>query len=125
MAAPDRHIHYPFATSLIGGSVMEEPDYDAYIVQLIKQVLLTAKGERINRPDFGAGLRRHVFAPLNDATAALSKTIVYDALVRWLGTLIRVESVNTSAMDAILNIEVQYIVIAKGERRVLNQEVVF
>lgn len=124
MAEPDRRIHYPFAIALIGGSVMEEPDYDAYIVQLIKQVLLTSKGERINRPDFGAGLRRQVFAPLSDATAALTKTIVYDALVKWLGTLIRVERIDTSAVAETLEIEVQYIVIAKGERRILNQEVV-
>lgn len=124
MPEADRRIRYPFAIALIGGSVMEEPDYDAYIVQLIKQVLLTSKGERINRPDFGAGLRRQVFAPLTDATAALTKTIVYEALVKWLGKLIRVERIETSAVAETLEIEVQYIVIAKGERRILNQEVV-
>ena len=36
-------------------------DYDAHIRDLIEQVLFTAPGERVNRPDFGSGLLRLVF----------------------------------------------------------------
>ena len=56
-------IKYPFAIDAGGGQVAEEGDYEAYIRQLIRQVLMTAPGERINRPDFGAGVRRMVFSP--------------------------------------------------------------
>lgn len=123
MTTPVRHLRHPFGIALIGGSAAEEPDYDDYVRQLIRQVLLTAKGERICRPDFGAGLRRQVFAPLNDATAALTRTLVYEALTTWLGTLIRVEQVEVRTEAEILTVVVEYLVIARGERRVLNEEV--
>jgi phage baseplate assembly protein W len=125
VAVTDRRLAYPFAIARIGGAAMEEPDYDAYVVELIKQVLLTAPGERVNRPDFGAGLRRQVFAPLTGATTALTQAYVHDALTRWLAGIINVEKIVTRAVGSALEVEVQYILIARGERRVLNQEVVF
>lgn len=123
MTGPDRRLAYPFAIARIGGMTMEEPDYDAYVDQLIRQVLLTAPGERVNRPDFGAGLRRQVFAPLTGASAALTRAYVHDALTRWLGTLIKLEAIDARADGSTLEIAVQYILIARGERKVLNQQV--
>ncbi len=124
MAVPVRHLRFPFAVALTGGTVAEEPDYDAYVRQLIRQVLLTARGERVCRPDFGAGLRRQVFAPLNDTSAALTRTLVYEALVTWLGTLIQVEQVAVRAEAETLRVSVEYLVIARGERRLLDEDVV-
>src|SRR6476661_8979078 len=43
-----------------------------HIRDLIEQVLFTAPGERVNRPDFGCGLQRLVFAPNSDELAAAS-----------------------------------------------------
>lgn len=124
MAVPARHLRFPFAVALTGGTVAEDPDYDAYVRQLIRQVLLTARGERVCRPDFGAGLRRQVFAPLNDTSAALTRTLVYEALVTWLGTLIQVEQVTVRAEAETLRVSVEYLVIARGERRLLDEDVV-
>jgi phage baseplate assembly protein W len=106
------------------GRLAEEADYDAYVRQLIRQVLLTAKGERINRPGFGAGVRRLVFAPLTDASAMLARTMIYEALTRWLPAIITVESVEARADQSTLSITVVYRVVAHGERRYLNEEVV-
>lgn len=124
MAGRVRHLRFPFGIALTGGTVAEEPDYDQYIRQLIRQVLLTARGERVCRPDFGAGLRRQVFAPLNDTSAALTRTFVYEALTTWLGTLIRVEQVTVRAEAETLRVSVAYLVIARGERRLLDEDVV-
>jgi uncharacterized protein len=38
-------------------------DEDEYIRDLIEQVLFTAPGERVNRPDFGSGVLHLLFAP--------------------------------------------------------------
>lgn len=116
-------IKYPFAIDAGGGRVAEEGDYEAYVRQLIRQVLLTAPGERINRPDFGAGIRRMVFAPNNPATASLTQTLIYQALSRWLSSVIKVEEVAVSAQDEILLITVHYMVIQRGVSRVLTEEV--
>jgi hypothetical protein len=46
---------------------------DEHIRDLIEQVLFTSPGERVNRPDFGSGLRQLVFAPNSDERAAYQK----------------------------------------------------
>jgi len=116
-------IKYPFSIDAGAGRAKEEGDYDAYIRQLIRQVLMTAQGERINRPDFGAGVRRMVFAPNNPATASLTQTLIYQALSRWLPTVIKVEEVAVSAEQEKLLITIHYLVIQRGTSRVLNHEV--
>ena len=123
MADPVRRLRYPFAVDAGAGRLAEEPDYDAYVRQLIRQVLLTAQGERINRPDFGAGVRRMVFAPNSQGTASLAETFVYQALTTWLSSVIKVEKVKATAVEERLDILVEYIVVANGERRYLNVEV--
>jgi phage baseplate assembly protein W len=118
-------LRYPFAIDAGGGRAAEESDYDTYVRQLIRQVLLTAPGERINRPDFGAGVRRMVFAPNSPATATLAQTFVYQALTRWLATVIKVEEVKVSAVESTMLIDVRYLVIQRGETRILREEVAF
>lgn len=122
MVDPIRRIRHPFAVDAGAGRLAGEPDYDAYVRQLIRQVLLTAQGERINRPDFGAGIRRMVFAPNSPGTASLAETFVYQALTTWLASVIRVERVGARALAERLEISVEYIVVANGERRFLNVE---
>jgi phage baseplate assembly protein W len=119
-----RRFRFPMGVDAPAGRLAEEKDYDAYVRQLIRQVLLTARGERINRPDFGAGVRRLVFSPLSDASAMLAKTMIYEALTRWLATIIQLESVEAQVDQSTLSITVTYRVIANGERRYLNEEVV-
>jgi len=116
-------IKYPFAIDAGGGQVAEEGDYETYIRQLIRQVLMTTPGERINRPDFGAGVRRMVFGPNNPATASLTQTLIYQALSRWLATVIKVEEVAVTAEQEKLLITIHYMVIQRGTSRVLNEEV--
>ncbi len=105
------------------GQVRKETDYPRYVGQLIRQVLLTAPGERAHRPDFGAGLRRMVFAPNDDTTAALLQTTIFEALERWLGHLITVDDVVAEADHARLNVTVVYTLKARGDQQVLNLEV--
>ena len=118
-----RRIGTPFAVNPLSGRLSEEMDYDAYISSLIRHLLLTTPGERINRPQLGAGIRRLVFAPLSDATAMLARTLVYDALTRWLQPVIAVDQVNLERGTETLTINVVYRVLVHGETRYLNEEV--
>ncbi len=93
-------------------------DPDDHVRDLIEQVLFTAPGERVNRPDFGSGLLRLVFEPNSEAIAAATRASVEGALQRWLGDLIQVEAVQVRSIDALLEISVQYVVRATQERRV-------
>lgn len=123
MPDPFHALRFPVAVDGNTGRFAREPDYDTYVGQLIRQVLLTAQGERINRPTFGAGLRHMVMAPNSPATASLAQTLVYQALTTWLGTIISTDSVATVANGERLDITVVYTVRARGERRELTLEV--
>lgn len=116
-------IHYPVGIDRARGQLLQEQDYSSYVGQLIRQVLLTTPGERAHRPDFGAGLRRMVFSPNDEATAALLKTVVFQALEKWLGSLIRVDDVQTAAVGGRLEVTIVYTLKARGEQEVLNLEV--
>ena len=87
------------------------------------QVLMTAPGERINRPDFGCGVRRLVFAPGGDVAATLAQTTVYQALTKWLSNAITVTEVTARAQDSLLEIRVGYVVKVSGDKRYLNLQV--
>ena len=123
MSAPIHSIRFPFGVDDRLGRLAEENDYEEYVGQLVRQVLFTAQGERINRPDFGAGIRRLVFVPNSPATASLAQTLVFEALTAWLGALIRVDDVQAEAEGERLNITIVYTVLARGTRRFLNVEV--
>ncbi|MCX4245555.1 GPW/gp25 family protein [Paraliomyxa miuraensis] len=123
MARVFKGFRFPLEIDVTTGQVGRESDYSRYVAQLIKQVLLTAPGERIDRPDFGAGLRRQLFAPSSETTATLLQTLVFQSLDRWLGDLITVDEVKTAFEDGRLEVDVVYTVKARGEREVLNLEV--
>ena len=87
-----------------------EVDYDAHIRDLIEQVLFTAPGERVNRPDFGSGLLRLVFAPNSDQLAATTQYLVQGSLQQYLGDLIQVDAVEVENEDSTLRVSVGYLV---------------
>ena len=116
-------IRYPFAIDKGLGALAEEPDYSKHIEQMIKQVLFTSPGERMNRPDFGCGLRRMVFAPNSDVSANLTQVMIVQSLEKWIGNLIEVIDVKAAAEDEKLTVGIVYILRARQERRYLNLEV--
>ena len=115
--------HFPVRIDGALGHIRVEPNYEAYVAQLIRQVLLTSPGERPHRPDFGAGLRRMVFQPNSESTASLLQTLVFQSLTQWLGTIISVDDVQVRADGSALDVTVVYTLKARGTQRVLNLEV--
>jgi len=116
-------ILYPFAIDSGLGRLAEETDYAQHIEQLVKQILFTAPGERINRPDFGCGIRRQIFAPNDPVTASLVQVTIYQSLKRWLGGVIDVQDIKANAVEEVLVIKIAYFLKARQEQRFLNFEV--
>ena len=115
-------IRYPFSIDAGLGRLAEETNYPAHSEQLIKQILFTAPGERINRPDFGCGIKRQVFAPNDPVTASLAQVTIFQALKRWLGNTIDIQDIKAVARDERLEIKIAYSLKARQERRYLNLE---
>jgi uncharacterized protein len=116
-------LRFPLAVDTGRGRIAEEENYAKHIEQMMYQVLFTAPGERINRPDFGCGIKRLVFAPNSEVSAALAQVSIFQALTRWLGTAITVNDVKARAVEERLEITIAYTLKTLGERRYLNLEV--
>ena len=92
----DRHDYaFPFRISPASRQAAQA-GYADHIDQMIRQVLLTAPGERVNLPTFGCGLRQLLFAPSSDALAATTQLLVTQALNSWLAGQVQVNKVEVS-----------------------------
>ena len=103
------NLAFPYQFSARGRTA-ETADDDAHIRDLIEHVLFTAPGERVNRPDFGSGMLRLVFAPNSDELAATTQYLVQGSLQQYLGDLIQVDAVEVVNEDATLRVTVRYLV---------------
>lgn len=99
-------LDYPLRIDSRGRTALTSAD--DHVRDLIEQVLFTAPGERVNRPDFGCGLKQLVFMPNSDALATSTQQLVQGALMRWLEDVIAVEEVEVSAVDSSLEVTVTY-----------------
>ena len=111
----NRYLDHPFRIDGRGRSALT--DEDDHVRDLIYQVLFTSPGERVNRPDFGCGLKQMVFLPNSDALAAATQLLVQGALQRWLDRVIQVERLEVQAEDEKLMVTVVYRKLSSGERR--------
>jgi hypothetical protein len=98
---------FPVAVGTRGEIAMAE--YEEDIREAIRIILGTNPGERVMRPDFGAGLRALLFEPINTGTIALARHRVEQALVLWEP---RIDSVGAEVRPetkrGLLNIDVRY-----------------
>jgi len=108
------HVDYPYHVDGRGRTALT--DESDHVRDLIEQVLFTAPGERVNRPDFGSGLLQLVFAPNSDALGGAVEASVQAALQRWLGDRVAIEAVDVSTEDAALAVTVRYLVRRTQER---------
>lgn len=88
---------------------MDAAVYETDIQQSIRIILGTAPGERVMRPDFGAGLKKLIFEPLNTTTAALARHSVEQALIQWEPRIDQITvKVTLQPSNASLTIDIRY-----------------
>jgi uncharacterized protein len=111
----DRHDYaFPFRIDPTSRQAAQT-NYATHVDQMIRQVLLTAPGERADLPDFGCGLRQLLFAPHSQALDATTQILVQQALNKWLAGQIQVQQVEVAPPgtgdDAQLLIQIDYVLI--------------
>lgn len=101
---PRRDFSYPFRVDLTSQQTAQTT-YSAHVEQMVRQLLLTSPGERVDLPQFGCGLRALVFAPMSDALEATVQLRVVAALNQWLAGIVTAAqvTVQTSAQNAALS----------------------
>jgi phage baseplate assembly protein W len=116
---PRRDYSFPFRLDPASGQA-RQASYGNHVEQMIRQVLLTAPGERIDLPDFGCGLRQLLFAPNSDALQASARLIIQGALTEWLSQ--HVQLVNVSVLDgpgdgSRIDVQIEYLLIETQSKR--------
>jgi phage baseplate assembly protein W len=109
------NIDYPFHFDSRGRTAAT--DDDDHIRDMIEEFLFTNPGERVNRPDFGAGLLQLIFAPNSPELATAVQFTIQAGLQRWLSDLIEVRNLQVTSVEAELRVLVRYLVKRTGEQR--------
>jgi phage baseplate assembly protein W len=115
-----RAIAHPLTIDAGLGQVLVEPDLARHADQMLRQLLLTNPGERVNRPDFGCGIRRLVFAPLNESASSLAQVAILAAIEREMASVLAVETVDVAFRTETIEITIAYRLKISGEKRILN-----
>ena len=90
------------------GGLTASTDEATHVRDLIEQVLFTAPGERVMRPDFGSGVGQLVFAPNSVELAGATQMLVQGALQKWLSEVITAVVVQVESAEAELRVTIQY-----------------
>lgn len=112
------NIDFPFHFDNLGRTGVT--DDNDHIRDMIEEFLFTDPGERVNRPDFGSGLRQTLFASNSPELAAALQFTIQGGLQRWLGDLIDLQQLEVTSDEATLNILVRYVVKRTSEKRTDN-----
>jgi len=106
---------FPYRISPTGTTA--QTDRDGQIRDMVEQVLFTRKGERINRPEFGAGMHEMLFSENAPEIASAAQHMVQAALQQWLAEVVEIRGVRTEAVENLLRVNVVYSVIGEDEER--------
>jgi phage baseplate assembly protein W len=121
MTVPRQDYAFPFQIDAASQQTAQA-GYPAHVDQMVRQLLLTSPGERVNRPQFGCGLRSLVFAPNGDALAATVKLRVIQGLDQWLAGVVTVADVTVGggAGPGTLEVTVTYTLVETQATRAVT-----
>ena len=95
-------VGWAFPVRFEADQVVSMVAYEDDVREAICIILGTSRGERVMRPEFGAGLRDFLFAPVTTTTMARIRTRVEEALIDW-EPRIDVEEVKVEAASSLNN----------------------
>lgn len=112
--------HFAFPYRIGADGFTARADADEHIRDMIEQILFTRRGERVNRPDFGAGVADLLFSENAPEMAAAAQHMVQAALQQWLSGVVEVRGVDTASRDSLLSITVRYRPLDEAGERSIN-----
>jgi phage baseplate assembly protein W len=112
------HFAIPYRIAADGRTA--DAGLDDHVRHLIGMVLFTNQGERVNRPDFGSGVKQLVFSENAPELATALRHIVQASLQRWLADIIEVRGVEVSAKDSDLSVQVRFRPLDSDEERAVQ-----
>ena len=114
-----KHLSVPFRVSS-DGRMAAVKTLEEHVRHEIVQLILTNPGERPFLVDFGGGVRRLVFEAADDATAAMAKAGITQAINRWLGHRVTLEYINVDVKNSTITVDIRYRLAGTEDTRVLK-----
>ena len=102
----ETYLNFPFL--LTGEGAVATADQSRHIRQRMEQILFTSPGERVMLPEFGAGVRKLLFAGNDEVLAASAEFTIARSLQKHMGNQIMVNEVHVSSNEEKLTIEIVY-----------------
>lgn len=102
-------VKFPVRVDRMTGAV-ETSSYEEDIREAIGIILMTKKGERIMRPEFGSNIHKFAFAVMDYTNRQLMKSEVKEALLMWEPRIkdVDVEITRDAEESGRWNIEIRY-----------------
>ena len=113
-----RNLAFPFQISDAGPPRTVGPE--ELVRQQLEQLLFTLPGERVNRPDYGCGVQRLVFAKTSPETIATAEYVIGLGVRRHLSDLVRFDAVKVWVADAELHIDLLYTLVDTNLEQALS-----
>ena len=112
------YMRFPFR---IGPGGAKTSNRAEHVREQIEQILFTTPGERVFRPEFGAGVRRLIFEPNNDVLSSLLLNRLQSALEPALQgevdpATLEIHVERSPGDGAQLNVSISYALAALGQR---------
>lgn len=120
-----RYMAFPFR---IGRDGADSVTRFEHIKQQVEQVLFTSPGERVFRPEFGFGARRHVFEPNSAALWEYAQNRLYGSLAEALKgevdpKTLQVEVGAPKDKPEVLLVRIRYVIAALQKEEIHEVEV--
>jgi len=120
MRAPNgKHLSFPFRIGK-DGRTAEVSTLEEHVRDELIQLLLTNLGERPFLVEFGGGLRRLVFEPADETSAAVTKAMVTQAVSNWLGHRITLELLDVQVENETIQVDLKYRIAGTEDSRILR-----
>ncbi len=100
---------FPLSVDPVTGRI-KMAEYEEDIRQAIYIILMTRKGERVMRPEFGCDIHNYTFSGSDYETLSGIEEAVRDALILWEPRITNIEVHAYVAEGGKLNIEIGYVV---------------
>jgi hypothetical protein len=114
---------FPFRVGSDGAETVRRFDH---IRDQVEQVLFTSPGERVFRPEFGFGARRHVFEPNSEGLWTYSQNRLYGALAEALAGEVDPQTIQVTVghgVPEVLLVRIRYVIAALQKEEIHEIEI--
>jgi len=116
---PRAHLAFPFAIGA-DGRTQTVASTAEHVEDEILQLVLTDLGERLFLPELGTNVRRLVFENDSERTQGVTRSLITQAINRWLGRRVTLEELIVEGAGETMEVVLRYRLAGTEDSRILR-----